>query len=359
MSNVIQFPGATEGTPSVSNPNGISHPITIMSELIDRGKTFRVPTNWRTFDDASNGGFIYGHCTFICGAPNSGKTAMLACLTDHWINQGIPVGAFMVDEDREDFFMRWATMLGFNMTECDDRSKEMLEKVGAYLNDKPLRILGRPNTIESAAVIFAQEFPGQRIVMVNDSLQRIKSTQLKGNMSERQIATTNAEALETVAKERQWAVVATSEVARAGYLESKEFNDMSAGKNSGDIEYIAKAQLVVRADKNDNSIRKVTVPKIKRGKRDQTYFYLRFNRDDHTLIEIEEVESPSAQLDYHRIKSFFERNNWEFVGSRRAMHTAIGGNRADFFDLLRIMEADGTLHFIYSDKKFVWDINKR
>src|SRR5262245_51246767 len=139
MSNVIQFPELTEGPPVSNQPRSSTHPLSIMDDLMQKGQTFRVPTGWKTFDEASNGGFIYGHCTFICGAPNSGKTAILACLTEYWTKLGIPVCAYMVDEDTEDFWMRWATMLGYNMSQCDERKKEMLIKIGDHLGNRPFR----------------------------------------------------------------------------------------------------------------------------------------------------------------------------------------------------------------------------
>src|SRR5215471_17642219 len=176
MSNVIQFPGKQVIFKGKSS--------SIMMYLVNQGKTERVPTGWRTFDEAYNGGFIYGQCTFICGAPNAGKTAMLACLTDYWTKQGIPVGALLVDETPDEFFMRWGTILGYTMSECDERSPTMLYTIGGYLEDKPMCLIGRDHTIEDAVAYFIEFFGERQIVMIADSLQRIRSATFNGKDSD-------------------------------------------------------------------------------------------------------------------------------------------------------------------------------
>src|SRR5258708_182490 len=292
MSNVFNL----DGTPLF-----IGNIDEIKKMLVRQGETMRVPTGWRTFDDASNGGFIYGQCTFICGAPNAGKTAMLACLTDYWSQRGIPVCALLVDESPDEFYMRWGTMLGYTMEECDKRSLEILYHIADHLKGRPIYLLDRLHTIEQAVDKFITMFPPPiQLVMISDSLQRIRCDAITSKDADKDKVAKNLNALEKASKSYKWATVTTSEMSRSGYLEKEEFNDMSAGKHNGDIEYVAKAQLVVRCDKNDDTVRKVTVPKLKRGKKDHTEFYLRFDRSMHTLTEIDQ---PNVQTDYSRIKN--------------------------------------------------------
>jgi hypothetical protein len=73
---------------------------------------------------------------------------------------------------------------------------------------------------------------------------------------------------------------------------SERYNDLAAGKESGAIEYAAKAQIVLRSVKGRDDLVQVRVPKIKRGTKDETEFFLSFDRVKHSLEECDAPEEP-------------------------------------------------------------------
>jgi hypothetical protein len=87
---------------------------------------------------------------------------------------------------------------------------------------------------------------------------------------------------------------------RGGYRNEQAadgYNDMAAGKESGSIEYQAKAQLTLRSVKGHGSVIEVHAPKIKRGAEDADglRFYLRFDRVRHVLSECPAPDMPNEE----------------------------------------------------------------
>lgn len=272
--------------------HGLS-PADVVATWRKHGPIERLATGWATFDRDSRGGLIFGHCTYFLGAPNAKKTAALACLADAWTRDGVAVGALLVDETPEDFLIRFAVRAGFSLDDCETRDPRLLSEIDATLADLPLRLYGAEWTIEAAARDFAgfvALVPGRRAAFLADTIQTIAcedALQLRAD-SPRALVNANVKALHTLATSTRWVVAATSEMNRNAYRSedaAERSSDMAAGKESGAIEYAAKAQLVFRSVKGRADLVQVKAPKIKRGMNDESEFCLTFERHQHTLSE--------------------------------------------------------------------------
>jgi hypothetical protein len=287
----------TETTGEASPSRQGLSPEDVIARWRAHGPIERLPTGWPSFDAASRGGLIFGHCTYLLGAPNAKKTAAEAVLADRWTREGVAVGALLVDETPEDFLIRFAVMAGFSLDDCERRSPEVLERIEAAISGLPLRLYGYDWTIETAAAdfrTFVQAGKFERGAFLIDTVQTVSSDAGLAADNPRAVVNANVKALQALATSTRWAVLASSEMNRSAYRSedaAERTNDMAAGKESGAIEYAAKAQLVFRSVKGNEKLVQVRAPKIKRGASDDTEFHLSFDRQAHTLTEC----APPAQ----------------------------------------------------------------
>lgn len=90
------------------------------------GAVERIATGWRSFDEACRGGIVIGALSAALGAPNAGKTAVLADLTGRWAHDGVACGALCVDETPDDFLTRLVVRAGIDLDTAEARSAATL-----------------------------------------------------------------------------------------------------------------------------------------------------------------------------------------------------------------------------------------
>jgi hypothetical protein len=317
------------------------------------GAIERLATGWPTFDEASRGGFVLGRLGFLLGAPNAWKTATLGCFAWRWLHEQIAVGVLLVDEDVSDFVTRLAVQSGVTLDAAEERSTATLAKIQMALAALPLRLYDPSWTIEAAAADFAAWMRSKgftRGAFLADSLQTIEcdaSRNAGAGASLRVSVGQNVKALASVASTYRFATIATGEIPRASY--DGRGDDMRAGKESGAIEFAAKIQIVLRRDKRDDSLVRVSVPKIKRGSRDETAFALRFDRTTHTLGEDE--GAPPAAVSESALAAARKRiialtATRKGLSSSTKIADAAGGKRQAIFAAAKAMIASGELQLV-------------
>jgi KaiC/GvpD/RAD55 family RecA-like ATPase len=252
------------------------------------GPVTRAATGWPSFDEAARGGLAFGRRTFLVGAPNAGKTAVATALANKYWREGYIVGIHAVDEEPDDITARFAQMAGHQLEETESGDPEKLDAIGHALKDDGVFLYDHGWSIEAAADDLAAHARrlGRKAVYVVDSVQTVRCAESMKADGPRLIVGANVRALKTVTSAHKFLLIATSEMGRGGYGNeeaAKNFNDMAAGKESGDIEYAAAVQIVVRSVKGVPDKIRVNVPKLKRGK--QVEFFLRLNRATHSLSE--------------------------------------------------------------------------
>jgi KaiC/GvpD/RAD55 family RecA-like ATPase len=254
------------------------------------GPVTRAATGWPSFDEAARGGLAFGRRTFLVGAPNAGKTAVATSLANKYWREGFIVGIHAVDEEPDDITARFAQMAGHQLEETESGDHSKLDAIGADLEEDGVFLYDHGWTIEAAADDLAAHARrlGKKAVYVVDSVQTVRCAEALKADGPRLVVGANVRALKTVTSAHKFLLIATSEMGRGGYGNeeaAKNFNDMAAGKESGDIEYAAAVQIVVRSVKGVPDKIRVNVPKLKRGK--QVEFFLRMNRATHSLSECE------------------------------------------------------------------------
>lgn len=254
------------------------------------GPVARVPTGWPSFDAAARGGLTFGRRTFLVGAPNAGKTAVAVVLAQRMWQAGYVVGILAVDEEPDDITARFAQMAGFRLEDTESGDPERLAEIADALKEAGVYLYDHGWSIEAAAEDLAAHAreAGKRAVFVVDSVQTVRCAEALKADGPRMVVAANVRALKAVTSAHKLLLIATSEMSRGGYGNTeaaKNFNDMAAGKESGDIEYAAAVQIVLRSVKDTPDKIHVSVPKLKRGK--SVEFHLRLNRACHELTECE------------------------------------------------------------------------
>jgi len=317
------------------------------------GAVERLCTGWPTFDEASRGGFVLGKLGFLLGAPNAGKTAVAASLADRWLRQGVAVGVLCVDEDAGDFLTRLAVMCGVSLDDAEKRSAATLATVEAALASLPLKLYGPEWTIQAAAAdlhAWMQSRGITRGAFFADSVQTITCDAALDATSLRTFVGANIKALAGAAARHRLAVLATGEIPRAAY-DAGRGDDTRAGKETGSIEFAAKAQLVLRRAKKDDALIHVSVPKLKRGTKDETAFCLRFDRSTHSLIEDDGGVAALATVSEIALAAARKRileltTKRDDLGTPTKIAAAVGGKRQAVFVAAKAMIASGELVFV-------------
>ncbi len=252
------------------------------------GPIVRMPTGWATFDEAARGGLAFGRRHFLAGAPNAGKTAAAATLAHTAWLAGHAVGILAVDEEPDDVTARFAQMAGFTLDDTESGDASRLDPIAHALREEGVYLYDHSWSVEAAGNDLARQAAaaGKLAVFIVDSVQTSRCEEAVKADAPRMAIAANVRAMKLVTSTHKLLLIATSEMSRAGYgnsESSKNFNDMAAGKESGDIEYAAAVLLVLRSVKGSPDKIHVNVPKLKRGK--QVEFFLNFDRYRHGLVE--------------------------------------------------------------------------
>lgn len=274
----------------VPEPNALDRKAATFTDIVAKwkaqGPVKRARTGWPAFDEAARGGLAFGRRTFLAGAPNAGKTAAAAVLAHRYWQDGYVVGILAVDEEPDDVTARFAQMAGFTLEDTETGDEMKLDAIGAALARSGVYLYDSRWSIEAAAADLAAHAGEKPAVFIVDSVQTVRCAESMKADNPRLVVGANVRALKHVTSEHRFLLIATSELPRGAYRNedaARDFNDMAAGKDSGDIEYAAAVQMVLRSVKDHPGLIRVNVPKLKRGR--EVEFYLRLNRVTHTLVE--------------------------------------------------------------------------
>jgi KaiC/GvpD/RAD55 family RecA-like ATPase len=265
------------------------------------GPLVRVPTGLPTLDEACRGGLPIPWRVVMIGAPSAGKTALLMVLAQRLATDGgLCVGVLGVDEDPDDLTVRLAQMAGFTIAQCEGRDPAVLQRMAGALASVRVRFYDATHTIEAAAddVSAWATAEGRRPGLLVDSLQTVRGVDSIGATSPRELVDVNLVALRAKAVQHRMLVAATSEANRASYRDddaAETTNDLAAGKESGGIEFFAQTLIMVRTPKGHADHVHVRVPKNRRGARAGFEFFLRLDRDRHTLSECVDPKADPEQ----------------------------------------------------------------
>jgi KaiC/GvpD/RAD55 family RecA-like ATPase len=262
------------------------------------GALVHEPTGLATLDDLTGGGPVYGSRWYVLGAPDAGKTGLVAQLADTWSRHGVVVGMLAIDEEPDDITTRFAQRAGISRGQCETRDEHTLAELeGALAPCDRVRLFDSEWTIEEAAADLAAEaarLGENRIALFVDSIQTATcdavrtATRADRELTERSAVTANVRALRSVATRHRLIAVATSEMNRGAYrtvASADEQSDMVGAKESGAIEYSARVMLSLRNAPGGANVIAVRIPKNKHGPSSigADAFYLTMDRGLQTL----------------------------------------------------------------------------
>jgi replicative DNA helicase len=288
-------------------------PLDVLARWRKEGPLAHESTGLAQIDDLTGGGPVYGTRWYLAGAPDAGKTALLAQIAHTWATRGVYVGLLAVDEEDGDLvtrFVQRAVPLDrgrprFTRRDCEDRPEHVLDEMSAALADVDSHVLffGEGWTIEASARALYHHASNHsrggtvRCALLVDSIQMVtcEAGLRAKDPSPRELVTANVRALRAVAS-RYWLIsMATSEMNRGAYrtIDAAEMSsDLASGKESGAIEYSARVQLTLRSVKDHGDLIQVRAAKNKHGAsypRPEGEFFLRIDR---ATQRIESAEAP-------------------------------------------------------------------
>lgn len=234
-----------------------SHSISdVLTKWRTDGPLLHVPTGIGGLDQMTGGGLVVGTATIAMGPPDSAKTLLVAHLVGELARTGVTVGVLAVDEDEDGLVTRLAQRAGFERRACETRDHSMLDRIGEAIGDLPVLVFDESNTIDTAAAELATvaKKRGTRAALFVDSLQTCRCAAETLGGSRYDATTTRMATLRACAARHRLIVVCTSEQNRASYRgaeRDRTLSEMSAGKDSGAIEYLAKVLLSLRSIDND------------------------------------------------------------------------------------------------------------
>lgn len=288
----------TAGEKRDERPRGIT-PAAVFDLWLKEGPLVHEPTGLDGLDDATGGGPVYGSRWYVLGAPDAGKTALLAQLAHVFAERGISVGLFAVDEEPSDIMTRFAQRVGFERRACEVREPAAVAKMRELLEALPLSFYGPESTIESAAADLARLATERktRAMLIVDSIQTVTCDSERAaerELSEVQAIGRRVQAIRAAASEHKLIAITTSEMSRAAYKSinrSERIDPLAAGKWSGAIEYSGRVVLSLSTIKDRPGLIELEIPKNKHGRRryvsNGDALYLEIDLDRQSVRECE------------------------------------------------------------------------
>ncbi len=290
----------------------------ILARWEAEGPLVHEPTGLASLDEFTGGGPVYGTRWYLLGAPDAGKTALLAQIADVYAERGLLVGMLAVDEEDGDLFTRFLQRRGIRRAECEARTANDLRDMRFMVTDalSSVRFYSEEWAIEEAAedLAAAAREAGKRAFLAVDSLQTVRGADEAELDSTRTVVTARVRAIREMATKHGLIVIATSEMTRSAYRNAtSEVDDMAAAKESGAVEYSARVMLALRSIKGEADLLELRIAKNKHGPSAER-IGLRIDRLTQTLTEAElpeeteTLEEQRAERDEAR-KSAERRKN--------------------------------------------------
>ena len=249
----------------------------------------------------TNGGPAAGSLATIVGAPDAGKSMLLAQLADRWDTEGHAVGFVALDEHVLDLGERFLQRRLVDRTACQRRSADDIEAAANAAQSCGIAFYGHRDDIEAAAEQVAKrarevDRPG---VLCIDSIHALAAIG-RGSGDRFDSVSTIVEQLREMAQRLRLLIVATAEMNRAGYrsqLAAAEQNGMAAGADSRLIEFASRLLLSARSVPGAGDLLELRIEKSKFGPRHQPGergLVLRMDRAQQVLHEVDaDILGPS------------------------------------------------------------------
>jgi len=264
----------------------------VLDGMRKRGPVTHEPTGVEAFDELTGGGLPIPSRIYLNGAPDSGKTLLIAQWTDRLLDAGLVVGMLCVDEDPSDVLQRFMQRRGASRQECERLGDDLLAATDDAFSDVPLRLYDGDWTIEAAAADAAKiaQQRGTQAALFIDSVQSVKSNADVEDDTLNVRVAKNVRAIRSESTRHRMLIVSTSEMNRGAYRggdKGEQPNDMAAGKHSGDIEYSARIMVSLRSVPGESDLVALKIVKNKHGRshRENEAIHLRVNREGQRLIE--------------------------------------------------------------------------
>src|SRR5690606_10854396 len=110
----------------------------------------RIPTGFATLDAALRGGLAVGELAIVGGAPDAGKTAIVATIAHRALRRGDPVAGKCVDEGPLDLFGRLAVREGISLEAYERRDVGTIAALESATRDLPLLLYSSSTSLESS-----------------------------------------------------------------------------------------------------------------------------------------------------------------------------------------------------------------
>lgn len=233
----------------------------------DEEEAKKYPTGLSDIDRLMRGGIWAKSITVLCAPPNAGKTTLAAYWAWMWSSL-THVYVVAADEPWEGWVSRYAQLMGFDRNTIEDGADkaeiyDLLDRSTKanwtfVTDDGPVRHLLYMASVDKNALVDS--------IIIIDSLQRLSGAANSDRRTEINAHLADCKALRAAGA----TVVIISEAGRSlyGSNDKVDVNLMAAGKESGDIEYLADNLLVLEPSKTDPSYVRVNVTKCRRGKKD-------------------------------------------------------------------------------------------
>lgn len=283
-------------------------PLRVVARWGEEGPLIHKATGWPTLDQMTRGGLVFGMVTVLVGAPDGAKTLAQVCMADRWAQEDVMVGVLAIDEDADGLVTRLVQRRSMTRESCETRTEDDLEDMSRHLLAVEDRLLfyDESYTIEEAAADLAERAAaeGLRAALMVDSLQTCRAQGEDQSTGLREQVTRRMLSLKLAAKRHQMIVVATSEMARAGYRTKEgaaELNHLALGKESGSIEYQAKVVVSLQRDPEEKTRVQLKVVKNKLGATHD------FDIDDFLALDLDLSVQTLLQDEDHRSETRQER----------------------------------------------------
>ena len=291
--------GATESSaPGDAPPKQLgSTPSEVVASWRRRGPLLKLPTGFPALDEATRGGITAGaQRVLLNGAPDSGKTMLLAQWADEWAQAGHAVAFLAIDEEADDLVARFLQRRGVGRRDIEHRVEldtmanavggapflrivdaEQLEDANRAFNAAmaAAKKAGEPCKVDSPLVALcrtmrahADEQSGRAAVLLVDSVHALANELLPDAREPRMAIDKSVRFLKRLALKFGVVVVATGEMNRASYRSEKsrrEQHELAAGAESRSLEFWGRLVINCRSVRDEGGLVELTLAKNKLG----------------------------------------------------------------------------------------------
>lgn len=336
-----------------------------LSEIVEswrgRESLFKLSTGIPALDELTRGGITAGaQRVLLNGAPDAGKTMLLAQWADDWSRAGHAVAFLAIDEEADDLATRFLQRRGVARREIEKR--QGLEGLAQKVADVPFLRVVESDELEEARDAYkarrrrgedaedplvtlcqalrqhADKKEGRAALLMVDSLHALAPD----DMEPRLAISHTCKQLKKLAKRFGVVVVATGEMNRAAYkteASRKEQHVLAAGAESRSLEYFGRLILNCHSRREEGGRIELTIGKNKLGEKPLEPVVLEMNKERQELVQAEGQTASTAEegkeaaenlIENERRKKILEAaGRLRFMVSREDLAKAARGRTAD------------------------------